>query len=82
MEKAVVSRAEWMRAKRAAEKRSLRLTKSRARVLGDSDRGAFQLQDAQGRAIIGHRFDATLEEIVGHIYSAPITKPAVTGGAQ
>ncbi len=74
---AVFSRAEWMRLKRAAEKRNQRLTKSRARVLGDSDRGGFQLQDALGRAIVGHRFDASLEEVARHVYAAPIKGAAV-----
>lgn len=80
--KQVVTRAEWVRLKRAAEKRNLRLTKSRARILGDSDRGGFQLLDTLGRAIVGHRFDASPEEIAQHIYGAPIKKAAVTGGAQ
>lgn len=77
-----MERAEWMRLKRAAEKRNLRLTKSRSRILGESDRGGFQLLDARGRAIVGHRFDATAEEIAQNIYSAPIKPPAAKGGVQ
>lgn len=61
-----------VRLRRAARKRGMRLVKSRARDINIDNHGEFMLVDDQTNTVIaGERYNATLEQLVDRIYSAP-----------
>ena len=66
------ARAMEVRLRRAASKRGMRLVKSRARDINIDNHGEFMLVDDRTNSVVaGERYNATLEQLVDRIYSAP-----------